>query len=166
MSSPAPSDAGAGAAAAAAPPAAVVDGGAGASAPPARARKGGKWAQKNNKRKAKRAAAEAGIEPGSAEENDPSKPWYKKPRKTGLGPPGSADRSAADAAHDPQRRDNNGLYSLNADSGGFMVAAPDCPKFNDYYKVSSESHTHTNFYSLSLAWHDEFCGCSFFSGPL
>jgi len=130
MSSPAPSSSPA--AVAAAPAAAGADA---AAAGPGKKPRGGKFAQKNAKRKAKRAAEEAGIVPGGPEENDPNSPWYKKPRNQGRAPRGSAERSAEDRVHDPERRNNNGLYSLNADSGGFMVSAPDCPKFNDYYRA-------------------------------
>ena len=96
--------------------------------------RGGKFARKNFKRKANRAAAEAGVVPGSAEDNDPSAPWYKKPRRGG--DKDKAAQAAADSVHDPARSGNNGVWKMATDgSGSFMISAPDCPKFEAYYRA-------------------------------
>ena len=92
--------------------------------------RGGKFARKNFKRKANRAAAEAGIVPGSAEDNDPSKPWYKKPRAGAKDKAAQADK---DAEFDPSRVGES-KWKMSAAGGGFMVEAPDCPKFEEYYR--------------------------------
>lgn len=93
--------------------------------------RGGKFARKNFKRKANRAAAEAGIVPGSAEDNDPSKPWYKKPRSK-LDPAAQSDK---DAIFDPARVGDSKWKMAEGSGGSFMVSAPDCPKFEEYYKA-------------------------------